>query len=349
MIGFGFQDHGGPDRLMDVKIPEPTPGPGEVRIEIEAAAFNRLDDFVLHGIPGVPIERPHVLGSDCSGRVEALGAGVADLRAGTPIMVNPALWDGTCEACRSGLECLCRNFRIVGEHTQGTATRFLVVPRRNLHVRPDHLDSGGAAAMPLVFQTAYRALATVGELHSGQRLAIVGAGGGVATAAIQIGKLLGATIAVLSRNPAKAERALALGADAVMVLSEERPLDSQLWDWSEKKGVDVIFDSVGAPTLPRSLRALARGGRVVVIGATAGSEVKIDLRPLFWRQGSIRGTTMATKAEFDRVMELIRDGRLKPVVDHEFAWAQRRLAWDRFSSPDLFGKVVLNLRDWSAS
>ena len=128
-------------------------------------------------------------------------------------------------------------------------------------------------------------------------------------------------------------------------MTDDRPLDAVLWEWSGKQGIDAIFDSVGAPTLPRSVRALARGGRVVVIGATAGPKVEVDVRPLFWRQTSIRGSTMASRSEFEKVYELIRSRQLVPVVDHEFRWADRRKAWDRFQEPDLFGKVVLDLTD----
>jgi NADPH:quinone reductase-like Zn-dependent oxidoreductase len=345
MIGLGFRQHGGSEQLTDVTIDEPAPRAGEVRVRLEAAAFNRLDGFVLQGIPGVPIDLPHVVGSDGAGRVDQLGECVDDLRIGDPVLLNPGIWDGTCPACRAGRESLCRNYRILGEHTQGTATAFTTVPRRNVHPRPEHLTAGEAASMPLVFQTAYRALTTIGELQAGDRLAVIGAGGGVATAVLQIGRMIGAQVAVVSRSPAKAERAVSLGADAGLVMTEDRPLDAVLWEWSGKQGIDVIFDSVGAPTLPRSVRALARGGRVVVIGATAGPKVEVDVRPLFWRQTSIRGSTMASRSEFDKVYELIRSRQLVPVVDHEFPWADRRKAWDRFQEPDLFGKVVLDLTD----
>jgi NADPH:quinone reductase-like Zn-dependent oxidoreductase len=344
MRGFGFREHGGLDRLEFVEIPEPQPGPGEVRVAIRAAAFNRLDRFTLEGIPGVPIERPHVLGSDGAGVVDRCGEGVVGLTPGQPVLLNPGIWDGTCDACQRGRESLCRAYRILGEHTQGTVTRFVVLPARNVHPRPERLSFVEAAAAPLVFQTAWRAMKTVGGVTPGDRVAVIGAGGGVATAVIQVAKLLGASVVVASRSAEKAEHALRYGADESVVFDDgERSLDRVLWQWSQKSGVDVIFDSVGAPTVPRSVRALARGGRVVVIGATAGPVAEIDLRTLFWRQASVRGSTMADAHEFLEVLDHLAAGRLRPVVDSERPWDQAAAAFRRFDAPDLFGKIVVTV------
>jgi NADPH:quinone reductase-like Zn-dependent oxidoreductase len=339
--GFGFREHGGLDHLAYVDVVEPEPGPDEVRIRVHAAAFNRLDRFTLEGIPGVPVELPHVLGSDGSGTVDRVGGTVSDVAPGGRVLINPGLWDGTCEACRAGREALCRNYRIVGEHTQGTATDFVVVPRRNVHPLPERLSFAEGAAAPLVFQTAWRALKTVGQVASGERVAIVGAGGGVATAAVQVAKLLGATVAVASRSREKAERVRALGADEFLTFDADHPLDRVLWQWSEKKGIDVVFDSVGAPTLARSVRATARGGRVVVIGATGGPTVELDIRTLFWRQASIRGSTMASANEFSEVLGHLARGHLRPVVDSVVPFDRAAEAFRRFEAPDLFGKVVV--------
>jgi NADPH:quinone reductase-like Zn-dependent oxidoreductase len=340
--GFGFAAHGGLDRLGYVEVPEPTPGPGEVRVRIQAAAFNRLDRFTLEGIPGVPIALPHVLGSDGSGTVDRAGGGTDDLPDGSKVLLNPGMWDGTCTACRAGKEALCRNYRILGEHVQGTATRFAVVPRRNVHPLPERMSFAEGAAAPLVFLTAWRALKTVGEVGPGDRVAIVGAGGGIPTAAVQVAKLLGGHVAVVSRSAAKEAKVRALGADAFLPYSDERPLDRVLWEWSEKNGVDVILDSVGAPTLPRSVRSIARAGRVVVIGASAGPKVELDVRTLFWRQASVRGSTMSSRAEFDEVLSHLASGRLRAVVDSELPFERAEEAFRRFDSPDLFGKIVVD-------
>jgi NADPH:quinone reductase-like Zn-dependent oxidoreductase len=342
--GFGFSEHGGLDRLEFVEIPEPLAGPGEVRVAVRAAAFNRLDRFTLAGIPGVPIERPHVLGSDGAGVVDSWGTGVAGFSQGQSVLLNPGMWDGTCAACRQGHESLCRAFRILGEHTQGSATRYVVVPARNVHPLPERLSFAEGAAVPLVFQTAWRAMKTVGAVVPGERVAVIGAGGGVPTAVVQVAKLLGARVVVASRSKDKAERALRLGADDSVVFDEgEHPLDRVLWQWSEKNGVDVIFDSVGNLTVPRSLRALARGGRLVVIGATTGPIAEVDLRTLFWRQASLRGSTMADAREFDEVLGHLARGELRPVVDSERPLAEADAAFRRFDSAELFGKIVVTV------
>ena len=341
MRAFGFARHGGLGELGFVEVPEPTPGPDEARVRIRAAAFNHLDRFVLDGIPGVPVALPHVLGSDGAGTVDAVGDGVHDLATGAKVLLNPGLWDGTCAACRAGQEALCRNYRILGEHIQGSAAPFVVVPRRNVHPLPERMSFTDGAAAPLVFLTTWRALRTVGGVGPGDTVAIIGAGGGVPTAAIQVAKLLGARVAVASRSPNKESRALALGADAFLPFSESRPLDRALWEWSEKNGVDVILDSVGAATLPRSIRSLARAGRVVVIGASAGPSVEIDIRTLFWRQASVRGSTMSSSGEFREVYEHLAAGRLRAVVDSAVPFEAAVQAFHRFDAPDLFGKIVV--------
>ena len=341
MRGFGFDEHGGPDRLRYVEIAEPHPARGEVRVRLRAAAFNRLDRFTLSGIPGVAVERPHVLGSDGAGVVDQLGEGVEGPPPGTKVLLNPGLWDGSCDACRAGNEALCRDYRIVGEHTQGTATEFVVVPRRNIAALPEGWTFEQGAAAPLVFQTAWRALVTVGGLRAGERVAIVGSGGGVAPAAVQVAKRAGAEVVVVGRSTAKEARVRALGADAFVVADDRRPLDRALWEWSGKKGVDVVFDSVGASTLGLSLRAVARGGRVVVIGATSGPKVELDVRTLFWRQASIRGSTMAGRAEWEAVLGALSKGELTPVVDSSYPFEAGTAAFERLDSPELFGKVVL--------
>ena len=341
MRGFGFEEHGGAERLRFVDVPEPEVGPGEVRVRVRAAAFNRLDRFTLAGIPGVPVVRPHVLGSDGAGTVDRCGEGVDGLPTGAKVLLNPGIWDGSCEACRAGEEALCREYRILGEHTQGSAAPFVVLPRRNVHPLPDRWSFEQGAAAPLVFLTAWRALSTVGAVRPGERVAVIGAGGGLATAAVQVAKLLGGEVAVTSRSPSKEERVRRLGADAFLLADDDHPLDRGLWAWSGKRGVDVVLDSVGSPTLSRSLRAVGRGGRIVVVGATAGPTVELDVRTLFWRQASIRGSTMAGRKEFDTVLGHLARGALHPVIDTAFPFEEGLAAFARLDSPDLFGKVVL--------
>ncbi len=219
----------------------------------------------------------------------------------------------------------------------------MVVPARNVHPKPARLSFDEAAAAPLVFQTAHRALRTVGELAPGETVAIIGAGGGTSTAAVQVARAAGARVVVATRSPEKAERARALGADDVVVFSEDRPLDRVLWEWSGKRGIDVIFDSVGRPTVPRSVKALGRGGRVVIIGATADPIIELDVRTLFWRQASVRGSTMATAAEFRSVLGELEAGRYRPVIDGSYPLSDAGAAFRRFEAADLFGKIVVRI------
>ncbi|HEV2166660.1 MAG TPA: zinc-binding dehydrogenase [Thermoplasmata archaeon] len=343
MNGLGFLEHGGLDRVRLVDIPEPVPGPGEIRVRVKAASFNHLDLFTLSGIPGVEIARPHVLGSDGAGIVDRRGEGAEGPEEGSRVLLNPGLWDGTCEDCRRGQESMCRKYRILGEHTQGTATELVVVPARNVHAIPSSMTFEEAAAAPLVFQTAWRALATIGRLTEGETCAIVGAGGGVATAAVQIAKRLGARVVVATRSGEKGERARKLGADEVVLFGPDAPLDRLLWAWSGKRGIDVILDSVGQPTVARSIQAIARGGRVVVIGATAGPKVEIDLRTVFWRQASLRGSTMAGQAEFRAVLAELERGAVRPVIDSTYPIDRGAEAIARLTASDLFGKVVVTV------
>ncbi|MCI4324207.1 MAG: zinc-binding dehydrogenase [Thermoplasmata archaeon] len=296
---------------------------------------------MIEGIPGVPVELPHVLGSDGAGVVDRLGPGVEGPPIGSNVLLNPGIWDGTCAACVQGNEALCRQYRILGEHTQGSLTDFVVLPARNVHPIPDGLTFAEAAAIPLVFQTAWRALLTIGALQPGETVAVIGAGGGVATAAIQIARWRGARVVVVSRSADKRARAEKLGAEGSVPIPEDGAFDKALWAWSDRKGVDLIFDSAGQRTIPRSLRSLARGGRIVVIGATTGPMAEIDLRTLFWRSASIRGSTMAGRSDFEAVLAAFQGGKLRPVIDRSYPFENAAGAWERFTSGDVFGKVVV--------
>lgn len=341
MKGLGFSEHGGPERVGWVDLPEPVPGPGEIAVDVRAAAFNHLDRFVLEGMPGVPIARPHVLGSDGAGTVAALGEGVLGPAAGAEVLLNPGLWDGTCPACVRGEESLCRAYRILGEHVQGSMTTRVVLPARNIFPKPERLSMTEAASAPLVFQTAWRALLGVGALRVGERVAIIGAGGGVATAAIQIARLRGGEVTAVSRSPEKLEKAARLGAATLVTVPPDGSIDRALWAASGKEGYDLILDSVGRESVPRTLRALARGGRLVLIGATTGALAEIDLRTLFWRQASLRGSTMAGRGEFEAMLGELASGTIRPVIDHVYPSEEAPEAFARLFAPDLFGKVVV--------
>lgn len=343
MRGFGFKAHGELSNLTMLDLPEPHAGPGQVRVAVKAAGLNHLDLFTLHGIEGIPIPLPHVMASDGSGVVDEVGTGVSRVKKGEKVLIDPNLSDGTCEYCKRGQEVLCRNYGIVGEHTNGMASDYAVLPAINVLKLPERLDFIQGAAAPLVFLTAWRALMVVGELKEGESVAIIGAGGGLVTAAIQVAHWRGARVVVVTRSSAKGEKARKLGADDIVVPTAERPMGKALWEASQKKGFDLIFDSTGSATFSSSLKAVGRGGRLVFCGATTGPNVEVDLRSVFWRNMSIRGSTMSNHSEFYAVLKLLDEGKLNPVVDTAFPLEKGSEAMAKLSSGEFFGKIVLKV------
>ena len=335
-----FERHGGPEVMQVGERPAPTPGEGEVRIRVRACALNYLDLWTRRGLPGLELELPHIGGSDMAGVVESLGSGVEGVEIGTPVCVNPSLWCGECEWCRAGEHPLCPRFRILGEHVPGGMAELAVVPARNLYPLPEGFSFETAAAAPLVYQTAWRALTTRAGLGEGETLLVTGASGGVSTAAIQIAKHLGATVYAVTSGPENVRRVEGMGADvAIDRLTED--FSRRVWGETGKRGVDVVLDGVGEAMWPGCLRALAPAGRMVVYGATTGPNAEVDIRRLFWRQIAILGSTMASRSEFEAVMELVLAGTLEPVVDEVLPLSEARAAHERLERGDVFGKLVL--------
>ena len=333
-----FHEHGGPEvvRVEEVELPEP--GPGEVRVRVGASGMNHLDLWVRRGLP-IETTMPHIGGSDVAGEVDAPGPGVSGWPRGERVVVDPSLTCGECEWCRAREEPLCDRFRILGEHTQGGFAEYVVVPARNLYRIPDDVPFETAAAAPLAFLTAWRGLVTRGRVQPGESILITGASGGVATAAVQIAKHLGATVHAVTSAP-HLDRVRALGADVVYDRTE-RDWGGALWNATSKRGVDAVFDSVGEASFRTCVRSLAKRGRLVVYGATTGPKAELDLRHLFWKQLEVLGTTMATRAEFRDVMDLVFAGRLSPVVDVAWTLDRAREAHERLEAGHAFGKVVL--------
>lgn len=333
-----FHEYGGPEVLRLEDVPRPEPGPGEVLVEVKAAAMNHLDLWVRRGLP-IETTMPHIGGSDIAGVVAALGQGVTGVEVGERVVVNPSLWCGRCEWCRRGEEPLCVEYRIIGEHTQGGFAEYVTVPAANLYRISDDFPFEMAAAAPLVFLTAWRGLISRARLRAGEDVLVTGASGGVSTAAIQIAKLAGARVFAVTTTE-NVERVRELGADVVY---DRTAVDfsKEIWRDTGKRGVDVILDSVGSATWSRNLRALTRGGRLVVYGATTGPMAETDLRVVFWKQVEIIGTTMSNRREFEEVMRLVFRGRLRPVVD--VVWPLERIveAHERLERGEQFGKIVL--------
>lgn len=337
-----FHEFGGPEVVRIEDVERPKPGPGEVLIEVRASALNHLDLWVRRGLP-IETTMPHVGGSDVAGVVVELGVGAEaqGARVGQRVVVDPSISCGECEWCRKGEEPLCVTYRILGEHTQGGFAEFVVAPARNLYPIPEGYPFAQAAAAPLAFLTAWRALVSKGRVQRGDAVLVTGASGGVSTAGIQIAKLLGAKVFAVTSTP-WVERVGALGADVVY---DRLSVDysRELWRDTAKRGVDIVLDSVGGASWSANVRGLARGGRIVVYGATTGYGAELDLRQVFWKQLEVIGSTMANRDEFRQAMGHVFAGRLKPVVDSVLPLDQARAAHERLEAGAAFGKIVLTV------
>lgn len=333
-----FDKFGGPDVLRIDDLPTPEVQPGEVLVRVRAAALNHLDLWLRRGLP-IDTTMPHIGGSDIAGEVAGLGAGVTGVKVGARVVVNPSLSCGACEWCGIGEESLCAQYKIIGEHVNGGFAEFVAVPAINLFPIPEGYSFELAAAAPLMFLTAWRGLVSRGRLKPRQTVLVTGASGGVATAAIQIAKHLGARVYALTTTE-NIERVRELGADVVYDRTVG-DFSKQLWAETSKRGVDAIFDSVGEALWPQLVRCVARGGRLVIYGATTGHNAQLDLRVVFWKQIEIIGTTMSNRSEFEEVMRLVFTGALKPVVDRVFPLEQIREAHERLERGAQFGKIVI--------
>lgn len=335
---------GGPQHLALLNLPAPEISqPDQVRVAIHAVALNHLDRWVAHGLPAVPIASfPFVVGTDAAGVVLEVGSAVSRVRPGDRVVINPGVSCRTCEACRAGEELFCKQFGVLGEHHPGLAAEEVVLPEGNVVPIRGDWSWPAAAAFPLTTLTAWRMLTTRAKLSAGETALIWGIGGGVALQALQIVSHLGGRAIVTSTSAAKRERALELGAELALDSGPDsdigRILKSHLGH-----GADVVVDSVGAPTWQRSLKALRPGGRLVTCGATAGPEVALDLRRLFWFQWSLLGSTMGTRREFAEVVGIGDSGRLRPVIDRVFPLAEGEAAYRRLADAARFGKVVLEI------
>ena len=337
-----LREHGGLEVLRRETIDLPEPSAREVRIRVRAVALNHLDLWVRRGLPNLRLEYPHRLGSDVAGEVDALGPGARGVAIGDKVVVSPGVSCGICVRCLSGEDTLCPQYGILGENLPGGYARHMIVPDANLASYPGELPFTQAAAVPLVFLTAWQMVVEKARLRQGETVLIHAAGSGVSTAAIQIAKLLGARVIATTGAAAKVERARRLGADDV--------IDSGVDDFvvevkrlTGKRGADVVVDHVGGDTLARSVLATARGGRIVTCGATAGFHPQIDLRHVFFRQIAILGSTMGSKGLLFGILERVRTGALRPVVDRVLPLWEAREAHRVLESREAFGKIVLEV------
>lgn len=342
-----FRRHGGPDVLEYTDFPTPEPGPGEALIRLHAAALNRMDMMVRNGWPGIKLELPHVNGADGAGEVVAFGERgheikIRDLEIGDPVVINANLGCGACEFCRAGKDNMCLDWHLLGETVRGTYAEYVALPVRQLYRLPAGFDFHRAAAAALVFQTAWHSLVKRGALQPGETVLIVGAGGGVNTASVQIAKLIGAQVVVVGSDAKKLEGARALGADILIDRSREPDWSKAVFLVTNKRGVDLAVDNVGT-TFIQSLRALRKGGRLLTVGNSGAPKFEIDNRYMFARHLSIIGSTMSTLSEFREVMDLIVAGKLQPVIDSTYPLKDAASAQERLWRNENFGKITLDI------
>jgi NADPH2:quinone reductase len=322
-----IHEDGGPEVLRYEDVADPEPAPGEVLVSLRAAGLNHLDIWVRKGLPSVP--KPRILGADGAGVVAGLGEGVETFAVGDRVVINPGIPHGG-------------RITVIGEHTDGTCCELKAIPASQLYALDDTLSFVEGAAFPLTFETAYRMLVTKASIQDGEWVLIWGIGGGVALAAFEICRALGARTIVTSSSEEKLERARALGAD-IAVNHAGGDVVQAVKDASEGRGADVVVETVGEATWERSLAAAAAEGRVVVCGATTGHSPPARLYRLWWKQLVVYGSTMGMPSDFEGAYDLVRTGRARVHVDSTFPLADASVAHERIESGAQFGKVVLTI------
>jgi 2-desacetyl-2-hydroxyethyl bacteriochlorophyllide A dehydrogenase len=337
-----FHAHGGTDQLRYEAVPDPIPGPEEILIRVKACALNHLDIWVRQGIPAYKLSLPHISGSDVAGIVEAVGSGVAGIVPGQRVFVSPGLSCWRCDQCLAGRDNFCSSYGLVGAKIDGGYAELIKVPARNVIEIPGSLSFQQAAAFPLVSVTAMHMLVALGGLQPGEDVLIMGAGSGVGSAAVQLAKLFGARVVTTVGAQEKIAKAKELGADLVINHAQE-PIAARIKDFTGGRGVDVVIEHIGPAVWNQCVQSLAKGGRLITCGATTGGEVSLDLRHVYSRQLTIRGSYMGTRAELVRAAQLMGQGKLRAVVDRVFPLQEARAAQDYLLSRRFFGKILLEI------
>jgi NADPH:quinone reductase-like Zn-dependent oxidoreductase len=332
--------HGGVEVFQVTGLPDPTIDDNEVLVRVKACALNHLDIWIRRGLPGPKLAMPHVLGSDISGVIEKVGRLVTNTKEGDEVLLSPGLSCMHCEYCLSARDNLCAAYDILGYRADGGYAELVKAPSFNVIPKPKNLTFEEASTIPLVFLTAWHMLVGRVALKPGETMLVHAAGSGVGSAAIQIGKLLGARVLATASNEAKLTKARSLGADETINYEQEDFLEA-VKRLTSKRGVDVVFEHTGEVTWEKSIRSLTRGGRRVTCGATSGFKGDLDIRYLFSRQIALYGSYMGAKIDLLEVMKFFEDGRLRPVIDRVLPLEKAAEAHEALEDRAQFGKVVL--------
>jgi len=342
MRAAAYFECGGPEVIQIIEAPRPQVRPGEALVQVKACALNHMDLWSLYGPADESYTFPFWGGADIAGVIAELGPGVEGFKPGQRVLVNPSLYCGRCEYCIAGEESLCVSYGILGGDRRGGLAEYVAVGADSLMAFPDRMSFEEAAAVPLVFQTAWRALVTQAKVRAGEDVLVLGASGGVATAAIQIAQLAGARVFAITSSAEKVRKALELGADFAFDRQREDAW-AIIAELTGGRGMDVVVENVGAKTWGESLKALAKGGRLVTYGRTTGRMAETNISMVFWNQLHLIGSTMSNRKEFAEVMRLIFQGRLQPVIDSVFPFERTAEAYTRLAKGEQFGKIVIKI------
>jgi NADPH:quinone reductase-like Zn-dependent oxidoreductase len=335
-----IHEFGGPEVLRyEEDAPDPILRKDQVLVRVKACAMNHLDIWVRKGLPGVKL--PHILGSDVAGEIVDVGEYVTGFKAGQRVLLAPMHFCNHCAKCTAGLQNQCSQFTVRGNGIDGGDCELVAVPAVSVIPIPDSLDFNQAASVPLVFLTAWHMLVGRAGIRPGQTVLILGASSGVGIAAIQIAKLFNARVITTAGDESKLERGRALGAD-FGINHYTQKISEEVKKITNKEGVDIVIEHVGAATWEESVKSLKPAGTLVTCGATTGVAAAIDLRFLYSKQFSILGSYMGTMGELYEVLRHVFAGRLKPVVDRTFPLKEARAAHEHMEKSQMFGKIVLN-------
>jgi NADPH:quinone reductase-like Zn-dependent oxidoreductase len=335
-------EHGGIDKLIDGELPDPVPDANEAVVRVKACGVNHMDLWVRRGLPFLRLQFPFILGMDIAGEVAAVGSQSDTHLIGMRVVVHPGVSCARCERCLSGWDNLCPRYQLIGEQVPGGYAQLLKVPVQNLVPLPPGLPFEAAACLPVVFSTAWNMVFDKARLQAGEWVLIHAGGSGIGSAAIQLARLVGANIITTTGSDAKVKKALDLGAHFA-INYQSKDFLREVRRITKKRGVDVVIEHVGGEVWERSLLCLATGGRLVSCGATSGYQPQTDLRHVFFRNLKILGATMGSKAWLVKIVRLVQEGKLRPVLDRVMPLKHAQEAHRLMEQRQHFGKLVLTL------